>query len=206
MSQPDVVTIKLAPTTKSGLGRTRERINREVAAAVADKVERIENDVETRRVQVAAMLFATREFSREEIGEVLELCPKHLHQLMCSPLFQALVRGYRGVIPSPEQIAEKIMRDAPRNVAFIKRVRDGRVPGTPEALRVRTKAAEMLLDRQAPKRMALETEETKRTVIIETHQLDRMRQLMGPIDSGVVVEALDESATTPLVHDDGAEA
>lgn len=184
--------------------RPSAQVRRAIAHDVLDKRDSIEDDVDARRLQVAAMLIATDQFTYEEIGEVLELCPKHLRAVICSPLFQGLIRGYRRVIPSPEQIADRILADSVRNIRFIRRVRSGREKGDAKMLSVRLKASEMLFDRQAPKRMAVETEETKRTVIIETHQMDRMKSLMGPIDSGAESEALGKTGSVPLPHEDDA--
>lgn len=98
---------------------------------------------------------------------------------------------------------EDLRIDAPKNVEFLRRVRDGDRKALggdtdPEWMRFRMDASKTLLDRQAPKRQETTIDQTMRIVIEadDARDLDMVARELGedPIDITPVGEGIDEDA------------
>lgn len=147
-------------------------------------------------------LMAAGNLPAHEIAAQLHLSTRRVNQLLASPLMKAMVAGYAKEILSQglQQTVDRITQDAPTNVQFIVDVRDGNFDGhDPDDMRIRMKAGEMLLDRQAPKRTENLSDHTYRFVL-ESPQRDLADRACNEVGEAIEVEALPAPAldTGPL--------
>lgn len=116
------------------------------APAVTDPVR------ERQLTRRAALLIAEGTKTDKEIARELNVAPATLQTWKRSPLFMEMVNTIgdeiqeRGV----KAIVDSLLDDAPQNIDFIKRVRDGAIEDDHRRMRNRLSAAKMLLDKQAP--------------------------------------------------------
>jgi len=106
------------------------------------------------RQQMLAMMLATGKFTTKQICSLLNVTPATIRTLRDSPLFRTQIQKYQQHVFDSivDAAVADLLADAPDNVAFIKDVRAGRIEDHPQALNVRMRAAETLLERQIPKR------------------------------------------------------
>lgn len=107
------------------------------------------------RHRLVALLTAAG-LKNKAIGKQLGFTQGRLSIIKKSPLFQAIVEQHRAKIADLglRDAVAKIVGDAPANIDFIRKVRDGYFEGDDaEHLRIRMGAAGVLLDRQVSKKV-----------------------------------------------------
>lgn len=100
----------------------------------------------------AALLIAEGKKTDKEIARDLGVSLETLRIWKNSPLFQEHVAAMGEEIHerSMQSIVDDIMSDAPRNISFVKNVRDGFFADKKDKMDLRLRAAKMLLDKQVP--------------------------------------------------------
>src|SRR5262245_15467931 len=141
----------------------------------------------------AAMLAASGK-SDKDIAKALDVSPGTIAVWKGSPMWQVLVEQYveeieeRGVA----SVVEELLADAPKNVNFIKRVRDGHFNDSKDRMQLRMQAAKMLLDKQAPNADTRAQNESAARIILDGKLLGQVLHAMrdvGLID--ITPEAID---------------
>lgn len=157
-------------------------------------------DAVTLQREMVTILSAFDRFSAEQIASVLVLPLEAVKHLRRDPEVLDMIALLKSVLPRPGDLHELLMSDAEKNIRWLQRLRDGLVDGTKiddrsaTALRVRARAAEVLLDRQVAKKVEIQATPI-RTIDITDAQMERMRGLIG---DGAVVQI---EATPPPPND-----
>jgi len=104
-----------------------------------------------------------------------------------SPLWQQLVGTYADAIEERgvQSLVDELMADAPKNIRFIKQVRDGQFDENKDRLEFRMRAAKMLLDKQAPNADIRAQNESAARIILDGKLLAQILHAMrdvGAID------------------------
>lgn len=129
--------------------------------------------------EMIALLLGFNRFSVEQIARAFGVEETEIETLRADPDLVQLVKDLRAVMPMPGEINELLMSDAERNIRWLRKVRDGLINDDPKRLRIRERAAETLLDRQVPRKVAVQVEATQPRVIdVTPQQHARMRQLL----------------------------
>jgi hypothetical protein len=160
--------------------------------------------------EMIALLLSFKRFSTDEIAHAFGVADSEIEALTADPDLVGLVRDLRAVMPMPGEINELLMSDAERNIRWLRKVRDGLIDDDPKRLRIRERAAETLLDRQVPRKVAVQVaDERPKAIDITPKQHARMRQLLA-VPTGDELDALieaeargdgDESGeNTPVEH------
>lgn len=105
--------------------------------------------------QMIALLVATGQLTNRQIAKKLRISANRISTIKNSPLFAAMVRDFQSQIAKRgmDKAIDMIMADAPKNIEFIRDVRDGMFEGDEEGhLRIRMSAATFLGDRQVSKK------------------------------------------------------
>src|SRR5258705_1018020 len=154
----------------------------------------LREDQLTRR---AALLIAEGKKTDKEIARDLGVSLETLKVWKHSPLFQEHVAAMgdelheRGI----QRIIDDVMSDAPKNISFVKNVRDGFFHDKKDKMDLRLRAAKMLLDKQVPNPNDSVNEDSVK-LIIGAKLMDQMVRAMK--NSGAIeVEAED---VTPQVQ------
>ncbi len=130
--------------------------------------------------EMVALLLGFNRFSVEQLSNALGVPETEIETLRADPDLVQLVRDLRAVMPMPGEINELLMSDAERNIRWLRKVRDGLIDDDPKRLRIRERAAETLLDRQVPRKVAVQvTDEKPRAIDITPQQHARMRALLN---------------------------
>lgn len=162
----------------------------EVASPIGGKLDLragLPSDADSLRREMLTILLAFNRFSAAQLGEALGVGAQDIENLRSDPDVMELVLDLRGLLPRPDDINELLMSDAERNIRWLRRLREGQFDHVdPKALRVRERAAEVLLDRQVPKKVAIVASAGPRELDITPRQRDRMKALMGEDDETVV--------------------
>jgi hypothetical protein len=100
----------------------------------------------------AALLIAEGKKTDKEIARDLGVSLETLRIWKNSPLFQEHVAAMGDEIHerSVQSIIDDIVSDAPKNISFIKNVRDGYFHDKKDKMDLRLRASKMLLDKQVP--------------------------------------------------------
>lgn len=145
------------------------------------------DDKETLWREAVILLLAFKRFSVAQIALALGVQPEAIEELRQQPETRETLVDLRRLMPKPRDVNDLLADDADRNVRWLKRLRQGRVDGVtlgtdPKTLRVRQRAAEVLLDRQVPRKVALAvTANAPKTLDITPTHIERMRGLLeGP--------------------------
>lgn len=147
------------------------------------------DDAESLRREMLTILVAFNRFTPQQLQEALGLTPELIEAMRSDPDVVELIRDLRALLPRPGDVNELLMSDAERNIRWLRKLREGRFDHIdPKLLRVRGRAAEVLLDRQVPKKVAVALDVT-RTIDVTPAQVERMRALLGgdPTDGDEVV-------------------
>lgn len=149
----------------------------------------------------AALMIAEGKKPDKEIARELNMSMATLQTLKKSPLFQQLVSTYGDEIDERglTSIIDDLREDAPRNLDFVKRVRDGSVEAD-KKMPYRMQAAKMLLDKQAPSADAITQAQAAGKVIINARLLGQMLRSLknvGAID--IEAEEIDAAVATNAV-------
>jgi hypothetical protein len=151
----------------------------------------------TRRV--ALMIAAAK--SDAEITKALGISPGVLKILKGSPLFEQLIAAYSREIEERgiNDIVAELDADAPKNIDFIKRVRDGNFDDTKDRMQLRLAAAKMLFDKQAPDANQRAAAQQAARIIIDGRMLGQaLRALknVGVLD--IPAEAIENATASTL--------
>jgi hypothetical protein len=151
------------------------------AAPAGDPRSGLPRDVESVRVEVIAILLAFDRFSAPEIADALGIDAAIVEGVRDDLATAAMVNDLRAYLPPPGDVTALLKNDAEANVQWLRRMRDGFIKDDPKLLRVRQRAAEVLLDRQVPKKLAPVRIDTKgaKAIDVTPEQAGRMRLLMG---------------------------
>lgn len=138
-----------------------------------------------------AILLASGRFSDDEIAARCAVSSTLVLTLRGSPLFQALVNGYKEKFADKaiDRVIEDVFADTRHNFEWLKKLRDeGPALGAKEA-RLQLRASEVLFDRQIPKR----AEKIAPTVgiVFDERMVRRLENAMA------VDEAIDVTPTRP---------
>lgn len=142
--------------------------------------------------QVVAMLLATGKYTVLEIARQLSVPPSRIYALKSSQLFQTLVAEYAARFQSDaiDDVMHELREDALHNVKFLMNVRDGKEKDSPKDMPFRMRAAEILFDRQLPKKTDQGSATPKVVVNISTERRTRMEAAMTE-DGGDVIDVTD---------------
>jgi hypothetical protein len=143
-----------------------------------------------------AALMAAAGKSDKDIAKALDVSPGTLNIWKGSPLWQTLVGQYADEIEERgvTSVVEELLADAPKNVNFIKRVRDGAFHDTKDRMQLRMQAAKMLLDKQAPNADTRAQNESAARIILDGKLLGQVLHAMrdvGVID--ITPDAIDKA-------------
>lgn len=118
------------------------------------EAERIARDPvrEKQLTRRAALMVAEGRRTDKEICRELNIAVSTLQVWKRSPLFLELVNTYNAEIDERgiKAIVDDLMTDAPKNISFLKNVRDGLFYDKKDKMDLRLRAAGMLLNKQAP--------------------------------------------------------
>lgn len=152
------------------------------------------------RDRLAAILLAEGKLTMKDIAARCEISESRLRVLKNSPLFQQLVSEIddRIVETGVQQVIENLMSDAPRNLAFIQRVRDGDEGDDANMLNTRLRAADLLWSRQVPKTDGNNADDGLKVVVSG----GMLKQMMEAMQRGGYATPID---VTPTAHPRRAE-
>lgn len=116
------------------------------------RAERDATDPAKRIIARKVALLVARNKGTGEIARELEISEDRVRTLKKSPLFQEMVAIIEEKITEEgvSSVVQGLIDDAPRNMKFIREVRDGEVDVPPAALGVRLRAATYLGDKVVP--------------------------------------------------------
>lgn len=134
-----------------------------------------------------AALMAAAGKDSKEIARTLNVSPATLKVWQSSPLWQEMVATYSDEVESRgmQTIVDELISDGPKNLDFIKRVRDGHFYEKKDRMDARLRAAKMLLDKQAPNADARAQNEQAANIILDGRLLSQVLRAMknsGAID------------------------
>lgn len=143
-----------------------------------------------------AALMAAAGKSDKDIAKALDVSPGTLAIWKGSPLWQTLVGQYADEIEERgvTSVVDELLADAPKNVNFIKRVRDGAFHDSKDRMQLRMQAAKMLLDKQAPNADTRAQNESAARIILDGKLLGQVLHAMrdvGVID--ITPDAIDKA-------------
>lgn len=149
----------------------------------------------------AAMMIAAGKADKE-VSDALGVAPGVLKIWKDSPLFQQLVSTYVEEIEERglQTIVDDLVSDAPKNIRFVKDVRDGAFDESKERMDLRLRAAKMLLDKQAPNADSRVQNEKAARIILDGRLLGQaLRALrnVGAID--ITPQAIEKATGEDLV-------
>ena len=141
-----------------------------------------------------AALMAAAGKSDKEISTTLDVSLGTLNIWKGSPLWQTLVGQLADEIEDRgvQSVVDDLLNDAPKNVRFIKTVRDGEFNDTKDRMQLRMQAAKLLLDKQAPSADAKAANENAARIVLDGKLLSQVLHAMrevGVID--ITPEAID---------------
>lgn len=143
-----------------------------------------------------AALMAASGKKDKQIAKALEVPLGTLEVWKNSPLWQTLVAQYaeeieeRGV----NSVVEDLLSDAPKNLSFIKKVRDGHFADKRERMALRLQAAKMLLDKQAPNADTRAQNEGAARLIIDGKMLGQVLHAMRDVGAlDITPDAIDKA-------------
>lgn len=126
------------------------------------------------RHHIMATLLAAG-LSREEVAKQCGVRPETVSVVQRSPLMKAIVAKLQAELAAQTigRVADRLTNDADKNLSFIQSVRDRSVEGgfVKDEMPYRMKAAEMLFDRQVPRRTEATLDATHR-ILIEKDDAD----------------------------------
>lgn len=144
-----------------------------------------------------AALMAAAGKHDKEISKVLDVSQGTLDVWKGSPLWQTLVGQYaeeieeRGV----QSVVDELLADAPKNISFIKRVRDGHFNEKKDRLDARLRAAKMLLDKQAPNADTRAQNESAARIILDGKLLAQVLHAMRDVGAIDITPTAIDAAT-----------
>ncbi len=141
------------------------------------------SDPASLRREMLTILLAFNRFATSQLSEALGLPADEVEALRSDPDIMELTRDLRAMLPRPGDINELLMSDAERNIRWLRKMREGHFDHLdPRIMRVRSRAAEVLLDRQVPRKIAVAVTDDRHVIDVTPAQIERMRQLMGPAE------------------------
>lgn len=137
-----------------------------------------------------------------DICRDLEISVGLLETFRKSPLHRELVATFSDEIEKKTiaSVTEELANDAPRNLNFIRNVRDGAFRDTKDRMQLRMQAAKMLLDKQTPNADVKAQNEAAARLIIDGRVLGQVLRAMrnvGVID--VTPEQIENATGIPLL-------
>lgn len=144
----------------------------------------------------AALLIAEGKKTDKEIARDLGVSLETLRIWKNSPLFQEHVAAMGDEIHerSMQSIIDDVMSDAPKNISFVKNVRDGYFNDKKDKMDLRLRAAKMLLDKQVPNPNDGVSEDAVK-LVIGAKLMDQMVRAMR--NSGAI--EVDAEEVTPRI-------
>lgn len=133
----------------------------------------------------------------KEIAKVLGVSTGVLDVLKKSPLFEQLVMAYADELEERglDDVVQELLSDAPKNLSFIKRVRDGHFYDKKDRMDARLRAAKMLLDKQAPTADARQANQQAAKLIIDGKLLGQALRALRNVGVIDITPEQIESAT-----------
>lgn len=133
----------------------------------------------------------------KQICDDLEVSQGVLETMRKSPLHRELVATFGEELEQKQitSIAEEIANDAPRNLNFIKQVRDGEFTDPKDKMQLRMQAAKLLLDKQTPNADVKAQNEAAARLIIDGRVLGQVLRAMKNVGVIDVTDRDIESAT-----------
>lgn len=155
----------------------------------------LRKDQLTRR---AALLIAEAQMTDDEIASAVGVSKSMLKTWKKSPLFKELVAqmGAKIIDEGVKSITDRIMDDAPQNLSFLQRTRDGEFHDEEKRMGVRLQAAKMLFDRQAPTSQG--STQAAVGIVINARLMNQVARAMK--NDGMVLDAEFEEITDETVR------
>lgn len=143
-----------------------------------------------------AALMAAAGKRDKDIAKALEVSVGTIAVWKNSPLWQTLVGQYSDEIEERGigDVVAELLSDAPKNLRFVKKVRDGHFQDTKDRMQLRLQAAKMLLDKQAPNADIRAQNESAARIVLDGKLLSQVLHAMrdvGAID--VTPEAIEKA-------------
>lgn len=137
-------------------------------------------DPESVKREMMALVLAFNRFPAEQVAAMFGESIEYVELMRADPDVRELLLDLRALLPKPGDINELLMCDAERNVRWLRKLREGAFDDVdPKMLRVRERAAEVLLDRQVPKKVAVTLDTSTRAIDVTPRQVDKMRALLA---------------------------
>jgi AcrR family transcriptional regulator len=101
-----------------------------------------------------AILLATGRFTDADVAARCGVSRQTVHTWCSSPLFQALIESYKQKFADQaiDRVLDAVLADADANWKWLQGLRGNAYDTDPKVLRLQLRAAEVLFDRQLPKR------------------------------------------------------
>ena len=145
--------------------------------------------------EAALLMLVFGRATLDQIAKALNVDLAVIQELRKDPAAQSAIAATRRVLSRARNATDLLAEDAERNVLFLSQLRDGIVDGhvldslNPVFIRERREAAKILVERQAPKRVAVTGGLEAREVIDITPALEEYMRKM--------LEAFPESPSAP---------
>jgi len=159
-----------------------------------------DKDRESLLTRRAAMLAAAGK-SDKDIAAALDVSVGVLTVWKGSPMWQVLVGQYaeeieeRGV----QSIVDELLSDAPANLSFIKKVRNGEFDDKKDRMDLRLRAAKMLLDKQAPNADTRAQNENAARIVLDGKLLAQVLHAMRDVGAIDITPEAIETATGDVI-------
>jgi hypothetical protein len=130
----------------------------------------------------AALMVAAGK-SDKEITKTLGISASVLAVWRSSPLWATLVEQYASEIDERgvASVVDELMADAPKNLSFIKQVRNGAFDEPRDRMQLRLHAAKLLLDKQVPNADARAQTETAAKIVLDGRVLKQVLTAMREV-------------------------
>jgi len=157
-----------------------------------------DNEHLTRR----AAILAVGGKNRVEIARELGITPGTVEILERSPLWLQLKEATqreveeRGVV----SVVEELQSDTPRNLQFLRDIRDGSFADEPKRIDSRLRAAKMLLDKQVPNADIRAQNESAARIILDGKLLGQILHALRDVDVINITPREIEDATVETMH------
>lgn len=148
----------------------------------------------TRRL---AVMIAQGAKTDKEIARDLGIAPSLLTHLKNSPLFRKVISTFNDEITERglQSVVEDLASDAPKNISFIKKVRDGHFYDKKDRMQVRMSAAFKLLDKQVPNADSAAAMESAAKLVINGRLMGQVLRALRNSDVIDITDADIQDAT-----------
>lgn len=145
--------------------------------AISTEQYSLPSGAESIRFEAMLIVLAFDRYTIEQIADAFQIPAAMIEACMDDPVARGKVNDLRGMLPATGDVQTLLANDAERNLQWLQNLRDGNIRGDDKTLRVRARAAEVLLDRQIPKKVA-EPVAAKVPRDVTPENMDRMRGLL----------------------------